>query len=94
MIFFNQHGSRQAFIRANLDALPKFIAELEGIGRLSDNQALGWTRRMLSVEQQSRPTASSLVTSIIASDQDEGSMRFCGICCVSAEEDFSDCLDE
>ncbi|KAF2175478.1 kinase-like protein [Zopfia rhizophila CBS 207.26] len=84
--FFGQHGSRQVFIRTNLTALSEFIVELEGIGELSDNGALGWTQQMLSAEQRSRPTTSSLVASITAFSKEGEGMGFCGICCVSSEE--------
>ena len=89
--FFSQHGSRQAYIRTNLDGFLEFVAELEGTG--ANNRALGWARQMLSVEQLLRPTASSLVTSITDSSQ-EGETGFCGICCVSSEEQFSDWMEE
>ncbi|KAF1999915.1 kinase-like protein [Amniculicola lignicola CBS 123094] len=87
--FFREAGSQQAFIRTNPDALPEYIAELEGIGNPLDNCALGWTRQMLSPEQRLRPTATSLAASIIAG-QETGSISFCGICCRSPDEDFSD----
>ncbi|OCK74105.1 kinase-like protein, partial [Lepidopterella palustris CBS 459.81] len=92
--FFKQHGSRGAFIRTNLTALLEFIAELEGIGDLSDNRALGWAQQMLLVEQQLRPTASSLVASITALSKEGEGTGFCGICCVSSEDDFSNEVDE
>jgi hypothetical protein len=92
--FFRQHGSQQAVIRTNMAALPEFVAELEGIGKLSDNEALSWTQQMLSAEQQLRPTASSLVTSITTFGKNGEGMGFCGICCVPTEEDLSDCADE
>ena len=88
--FFTQHGSQQAFIRTNMAALPAFVAELGGIGELSDNRALGWVQEMLSPEQHLRPTASSLVASITEGERPD----FCGICCVSSSEDFSDWVDE
>jgi hypothetical protein len=88
--FLRHHGSRQAFIHRNIAALPEFVAELEGIGALSDNKALGWAQQMLLAEQKLRPTASSLVASITASSQAREGMGFCGICCVSCEEEFSD----
>ncbi len=93
--FFSQHGSHQLFIRVNPEALPQFIAQLEAGGDLFDNRALLWTRAMLSMEQRLRPTAASLVASIIAPGQAGGLSRFCGICCVSEDEesldeDFSD----
>ncbi|KAH7356081.1 kinase-like domain-containing protein [Pyrenochaeta sp. MPI-SDFR-AT-0127] len=92
--FYKQHRSWQAFVCTNPTALLDFVAELEKTGEFSDNIALGWTQQMLSPKQQLRPTASSLVTSITASDQGGESMNFCGICCVSSEEDFSDWEDE
>lgn len=49
---------------------------------------------MLSANQRLRPTAASLVTTIIAVCGEEGSMRFCGICCASDEDEFSDFVDE
>ena len=93
--FFSQHGSEQAFIRTNPDAFLEFVVELEGTRELFDNRALGWARQMLSVEQRSRPTASSLVESITASIREGEKSGFCGICCVSSEEEeFSDWMDE
>jgi tetratricopeptide (TPR) repeat protein len=80
--FFEQHGSERIYIHANIDALPEFIAALEGMGQLSDNIAFSWVKQMLRKEQRLRPTASSLVTSILAST------GFCGICCVDSEGDF------
>ncbi|KAF2467139.1 kinase-like protein, partial [Lindgomyces ingoldianus] len=74
--FFSQNGSRQKFIRTNMDALPDFIAELRGIGGLLDNRALGWTQGMLMLEQQLRPTASSLVASITEFEKEEERVGF------------------
>jgi serine/threonine protein kinase len=88
--FFSQHGSQQTYIRANLDALADFIAELGGIGEPISNQALGWTQQMLLVKHQSRPTASSLVASILTASQKGERISFCGVCCTPDEEDFSD----
>jgi hypothetical protein len=92
--FFRQRGSQLASVRTNIDVLPEFIAELESIGKLSDNKAFGWIQEMLSPEQHLRPTASSLVTSITATGNGEEGTGFCGICCVVSEEDFSDYVDE
>ena len=69
--------------------LPELIAMLERIGKPSDNVVFKWTEQMLCAGQQSRPTASSLVASIM----DGTSIDFCGICC-AAVEDFSDWMDE
>jgi serine/threonine protein kinase len=92
--FFRQSGSQQVSIRTNLDALPKFATKLEVVGNSLDNCALGWTRKMLSAEQQLRPTASSLVASIVAANQEEESMSFCGMCCGFLDEDYSDFLED
>ncbi|KAL5376730.1 hypothetical protein DPSP01_010275 [Paraphaeosphaeria sporulosa] len=92
--FLRQHGSKGAYIRTNLDALLELIAEVGEIGNLSDNRALGWTQQMLSVEQKLRPTASSIVTSIIAAGQEGDKISFCGICCIPSEDDFSSSAEE
>jgi hypothetical protein len=91
--FLEQHGSCQRFIRTNLAALPDLIVELESIGELSDNFVFSWTQGMLSKERHLRPTASSLVASITASDREDRVTGFCGICCVFSEE-FPDWMDE
>jgi hypothetical protein len=91
--FFRQRGSQQAWIRSNIAVLPEFIAELKKTGEFSDNKALRWTQEMLFVEQQQRPTAASLVASIIESSMDGEGSGFCGICCVSEDDDFSDGTD-
>jgi tetratricopeptide (TPR) repeat protein len=93
--FFKEHGSKQAYVRTNTAALLELVAELEGVGSLCDNRALGWIQRMLLTEQQLRPTAASLVASITASDKDRReSTVFCGICCLSPDDQFSDAVDE
>jgi serine/threonine protein kinase len=88
--FFRQHGSQQTYIRTNMAALPRLIAMLEEIGQPSDNIVFSWTKQMLFTKYQSRLTASSLVASITESQ----SVGFCGICCASPEEYFSDWTDE
>ncbi|OCK97560.1 kinase-like protein [Cenococcum geophilum 1.58] len=93
--FFNEHGSQQAFVRTNPDALYELIAELEEKGTTSDNKALVWIQHMLLIERQLRPTAASLIASItLASKDSEESASFCGICCLSPDDDFSDAIDE
>ena len=77
----------------NVAALPEFVVELERIGKPLDNKALGWTQQMLSAEQHLRPTASSLVTSITTFGEDREGRGFCGICCASTKEDFSNWTD-
>jgi tetratricopeptide (TPR) repeat protein len=88
--FFRKHGSQQTFIRTNMATLPQFVTMIKGIGQPSDNIVFSWIQQMLFAEQQLRLTASSLVTSILESE----SVGFCGICCVSPEERFSDWTDE
>jgi serine/threonine protein kinase len=93
--FFKQHGSQLSYVRTNSTALVELVADLMGMGRSSDNRPLRWIQDMLLVEQQLRPTAASLVASITATEKDEGgSAVFCGICCVSADDDFSDVTEE
>ncbi|KAK3202007.1 hypothetical protein GRF29_164g1390648 [Pseudopithomyces chartarum] len=83
--FLLQHGSHHPHFYENIPALSELTEELGGIGRVSDNRALVWTQQMLTPQQQFRPTASSLVESILESD------GFCGICCTSREgSDLSD----
>jgi hypothetical protein len=77
--FLLQHGSQYLHTSGNVDALSELIKELSRIGKLSDNRALVWTQQMLSLQQQLRPTASSLVESIL----DNGYFR--GIYCRSRE---------
>jgi tetratricopeptide (TPR) repeat protein len=87
--FYKQHGSWQSFDRLSPVALMEFVAELERMGKLSDNQVIVWTQKMLSADQQLRPTASSLVESILSSSHEGGSTTFCGICCAFDEEESS-----
>jgi serine/threonine protein kinase len=92
--YFGEHGSRQKFIRTNLAALSGLIRDLEGTGELSDNRALCWVQSMLLTEPQLRPTASSLVASIRVLSKEAEGAGFCGICCASSSEEFSDWEDE
>ncbi|KAL5349220.1 hypothetical protein ACLOAV_005508 [Pseudogymnoascus australis] len=93
--FLAEHGSRKALIRTNPGALSEFVAELRGMGNPADNAALGWVEDMLLVQQDLRPTASSLVASTISSGKEgEKKVAFCGICCVSRHDDFLDEADE
>ncbi|KAK3171443.1 hypothetical protein OEA41_003527 [Lepraria neglecta] len=93
--FFKRHGSRSDFVRTNSAALLELIAELEETGSISDNRALEWVQQMLLIDQQLRQTAAALVASILAAGkQGDGNGPFCGICCVSLDDDFSDAVDE
>ena len=92
--FLKGHGSRQAFVRTNPTALPELIAVLQASGQASDDRALEWPRQMLQTEHQLRPTAATLTASIIAAGTSaDGNGTFCGICCTSLDDDFSDASD-
>ncbi|KAJ6280241.1 hypothetical protein J3E71DRAFT_362759 [Bipolaris maydis] len=85
------HGTSQAFIRTNPTGTDALIIELKGIGSPADNVALVWTQDMIMVQQQLRPTVTSLVASILSKSQEEsGSEVFCEICCTSQQDDLSD----
>ncbi|KAJ5025737.1 kinase-like protein [Bipolaris maydis] len=89
--FLKEHGTSQAFIRTNPTGTDALIIELKGIGSPADNVALVWTQDMIMVQQQLRPTATSLVASILSKSQEEsGSEVFCEICCTSQQDDLSD----
>jgi hypothetical protein len=90
--FLSEHGSRQAFVRTNPTGVDELVTEFKQMGNPADNAALGWAQDMLMAEQKLRPTASSLMGSIIAVREGEGG-GFCGICCVSPD-DLLDDFDE
>ena len=87
--FFEQHGSQRAYVSTNYDAFIELVTELKAVGSISDNRAVEWIRQMLLTEPKLRPTAASLI--LWAS---EGSAGFCGICCSSRDDEFSDTTDE
>ncbi|KAJ4352472.1 uncharacterized protein N0V89_007820 [Didymosphaeria variabile] len=91
--FFEGHGSGRKYIRTNPAAFKEFTTELEGIGESTDNRALDWAAQMLVVEQQKRPTASELVTSITSPGEEGEGSEFCGICCVSADAEVDEFWD-
>ena len=87
--FFTEHGSKQMYVRSNFVAFVEFIAALQAMGDLSDNRAFAWVQKMLQTDQQLRPTAAELVTSITSISKEEGGSKvFCGLCCV--DDDSSD----
>ncbi|KAK4985878.1 hypothetical protein LTR50_005667 [Elasticomyces elasticus] len=93
--FFGQHGSLRAYVRTNRAAFLELVAELKATESISDNRALVWIEQMLQMEQGSRPTAAKLILSISnASREGEGSTGFCGLCCTSRDDDFSDADDD
>ncbi|KAJ9655425.1 hypothetical protein H2201_008810 [Coniosporium apollinis] len=91
--YFDNTGSREPYIRDNLEATSQLIAELRTVGSLVDNIALGWIERMLQLDRNARPTAAQLVVEITRPTGD--GVPFCGICCLADEEsDTTDGLDE
>lgn len=89
--FFTAHGSKQDCIRTNPAALLEFVLEVKGLGKLADNKALDLTLQMLSEEQQSRPSSSSLVASFADYSKEGQGSDFCGTCCIPCDsEGFSD----
>jgi TolA-binding protein/tRNA A-37 threonylcarbamoyl transferase component Bud32 len=89
--FLKEHGSQQAFVRTNLDGTHLLIAELKKIGSSADNAVLEWVQDMVVPQALARPTALSLIASIIsASQKGGGNEAFCGICCASREDALSD----
>ena len=95
--FLQEHGSEQTCVRTNLAGTDAFVAELETIGDGTDNAVLGWVRDMIRPRQQLRPTAASLIGSILSTRAGEewGENRaFCGICCASPDDDLLSDFDE
>jgi len=93
--FLKQHGSQNAIVRLNIDALADLIAHLCGLCHVSDNRAFEWIQKMLSEEQKCRRIASSLATLITVPIREGENTGFCGICCVlPEEEDFSNYASE
>ncbi|KAL8909888.1 MAG: hypothetical protein Q9171_004801 [Xanthocarpia ochracea] len=93
--FLERHGNQQKYVRTNSAALDELITELKKSGSISDNQALEWIQQMLLTKQRLRQTSVTLVASIVAAgERGDGNGPFCGICCVSLDDDFSDATDE
>lgn len=92
--YFEENGSKEPLICKNRVAFAGMMADLKRIGNESDDRVLEWVNDMLHVDPEMRPTAASLVTSIITADKGRGgSTVFCGICCLSSDYDVSD-VDE
>jgi serine/threonine protein kinase len=87
--FYNEHGSWQAFI-SDESALPRFVQDLQGIGRSIDNTALEYTEKMLSKKPKARPIASELVTWFADPSDEKTSGAFCGICCLHPHNEDND----
>jgi len=89
--FLKEHGSGQAYVRTNPTGTDTLVAELKETGSPTDNVALGWVQDMVTLPQQLRPTAASLIGSITSAGQKgDGNEAFCGICCASHDEFLSD----
>jgi hypothetical protein len=92
--FLKEHGSGQAYVRTNPTGTDTLVAELKETGSPTDNVALGWVQDMVTLPQQLRPTAASLIVSITSAGQKgDANKAFCGICCASPD-DFLSGFDE
>jgi serine/threonine protein kinase len=87
--FLSEHGSRQAFVHTNPTGVQELIAEFKQRGDPIDDITLAWAQDMLTIQPNLRPTAASLMGSIVAAVEG-GKGGFCGICCVSQDEVMDD----
>jgi hypothetical protein len=88
--FLQEHRSGQAYVRTNPTGTNALVAEFKETGSPTDNAALGWVQSMVTVPQQLRPTAASLMASITsASQKGDRNEAFCGICCPSPDDFLS-----
>lgn len=95
--FLQEHGSGQSYVRTNLAGADALIAELKAGGNDTDNAALEWVRDMVNPQSELRPTAASLIGSILsarAGEERGGSRAFCGICCASPDNDHNNMLSD
>ncbi|PMD14645.1 kinase-like protein [Hyaloscypha hepaticicola] len=90
--FLPEHGSRQAYVRTNIDGMRKLLADLRETSYPTDNVVLIWIQNMLMIQPTLCPTAAALTASIIAAGE-SGNRGFCGICCMTPD-DLSDDFDE
>jgi tetratricopeptide (TPR) repeat protein len=89
--FLKEHGSGQAYVRTNSTGTLALVTELKETGSPTDNAALGWVQDIVLLPQPLRPTAASLVGSIISAGQKgDGNEVFCGVCCASPDDFLSD----
>jgi serine/threonine protein kinase len=89
--FLKEHGSQNAYVRTNHTGTDALITELKGTGSPIDNAALEWVQDMVMIQQNLRPTAGALMASIASAGQNGGEDAvFCGICCASSDDVFSD----
>ena len=75
-------------MRTNLAGVDALIAELKTTNNRTDNAALEWVRDMVNPQSKLRPTAASLIASILSAGAGEEwgeSRAFCGICCASPD---------
>jgi tRNA A-37 threonylcarbamoyl transferase component Bud32 len=76
--FLRKHGTKQPHPRGNIISIDILITKLKNTGISTDNVALQWVKRMVMLEQELRPTASSLVESLKSMDMNK---EFCETCC-------------
>jgi predicted negative regulator of RcsB-dependent stress response len=79
--YFQQHGTKEEFIRDNHATLGQYMDFLKSIGRESDNFMVDWILSMLEMTKENRPTAAHLVDSMAGAPRVEDAPRFCGLCC-------------
>jgi serine/threonine protein kinase len=92
--YFAGVHTQATHFHANPDATSQLLQEWEATWTMLDKTPLIWTKEMLHMERQLRPTAArvfELVTSI--DDSNQNSTNFCGICCILDDEtDSNDSL--
>jgi serine/threonine protein kinase len=92
--YFAGVHTQATHFHANPDATSQLLQEWEATWTMLDKMPLLWTKEMLRMERQLRPTAArvfELVTSI--DDSNQSSTNFCGICCILDDEtDSNDSL--
>ncbi|KAF2677070.1 kinase-like protein [Lentithecium fluviatile CBS 122367] len=83
--YFRTHGSQVEYIHSNHETAAEYMRELEHVGRESDSFMAQWILWMLEVRKEDRPTAAVLVASMAGAPREEGTPRFCGLCCTDEE---------
>ena len=94
--FIVSNGTSRAVYHSNLDAVASWIKQLHQVNTLEpDNAPLLWVEEMLREDPNFRPLAEVLAAGIIThrSPSDRAG-EFCGICCRTEDEYFSNPDDE
>jgi hypothetical protein len=85
--FLSVHGSKVKYVNSNINGTKELSKSLGEMGGDHDSEVLVLLNQMLQKEQQSRPTAGWLVSSIITSSGMAGERtRYCGPCCAGLDE--------